>query len=235
MNTDHLIKQMQHVRYFQDLSLKDLQNIIESGQIRRYREDNTIFLEKDDSAGIFVLLSGRVHLCKLSQNGQESIISVIEPVIMFNEVSTLDFGANPVTALAAEDSVVWNACPGSFQQILLQYPDLALGMLRILAARNRILVEHFEDLSFRTVLARSAKLLLQISQGGEIPINRARHSNLEMAARVSTIPEAFSRALGTFKSEGIITATRKQVLIKKADKLRQLAKTGVVLSDNYRG
>jgi len=54
------------------------------------------------------LLSGRVHLCKLGPNGQQQIMAVIEPVIMFNEITVLDGGPNPTMALAVEDCVTWN-------------------------------------------------------------------------------------------------------------------------------
>ena len=55
-------------------------------------------------AGMFVLLAGQVHLRKLGPQGQESILAVIEPVIMFNEVAVLDGGPNLTTAVAAQDS-----------------------------------------------------------------------------------------------------------------------------------
>ena len=103
--------------------------------------------------GMFVLLTGQVHLRKLGPQGQESILAVIEPVIMFNEVAVLDGGANLTTAVAAHDCTVWQIRCDSFQALLARYPMIGLGLLRVLARRNRFLVSQVEDLSFRTVQA----------------------------------------------------------------------------------
>jgi CRP-like cAMP-binding protein len=49
-----------------------------------------LFEESQPGAGLFVLLSGRVHLGKTGPSGQHVILTTIEPVIMFNEVAGLD-------------------------------------------------------------------------------------------------------------------------------------------------
>ena len=157
---------------------------------------------------MFVLLAGQVHLRKLGPQGQESILAVIEPVIMFNEVAVLDGGANLTSAVAAQDCTVWQIGCDSFQALLARYPMIGLGLLRVLARRNRFLVSQVEDLSFRTVQARAAKLLLDLSDTGAQPIDRRKHPNHELAARIATGPEAFSRALNAFKRTGCLTCTR---------------------------
>ena len=39
------------------------------GQIKRFPAGSTIFMEGEPCAGMFVLLSGRVHLCKVGPQG----------------------------------------------------------------------------------------------------------------------------------------------------------------------
>ncbi len=132
---------------------------------------------------------------------------------MFNEVAVLDGGANLTTAVAAQDCTLWQIGCDSFQALLARYPMIGLGLLRVLATRNRFLVSQYEDLSFRTVQARAAKLLLELSLGGSQPIDRRKHPNHEMAARIATGPEAFSRALNAFKRNGCITSTRVAITV----------------------
>jgi CRP/FNR family transcriptional regulator len=175
---------------------------------------------------MFVLLTGQVHLCKLGPQGQESILAVIEPVIMFNEVAVLDGGPNPATAIAIQDCITWNVSCTAFRDLMRRYPQVGLGLLPVLAARNRFLISQYEDLSFRSVLARTAKLLLDLSQYGRQTIQRREHTIYEMAARIATVPEAVSRSLKTFKKDGCIVSTRASITVRQPEALARAAQIG---------
>jgi CRP/FNR family transcriptional regulator, cyclic AMP receptor protein len=208
-----LITQLQRVEHFKRLPAADVRAIVTAGRVRQFAAGETIFAEGEPCAGMFVLLEGRVHLRKLGPQGQESILAVVEPVIMFNEVSVLDGGPNLATAVAVQACRVWQIGGENFQALLGRYPMVGLGLLRVLAARNRFLVSQYEDLSFRTVQARAAKLLLDLSAGGSQPIDRRKYPNHELAARIATVPEAFSRALHVFRRNGCIVCTRTAITV----------------------
>ena len=140
MNMADLIPRMSRLEHFKNLSYSELNTIIEIGQIHRFAAGTRIFLEGDSCSGLYVLLSGQVHLYKNGPQGQENIIAFIKPVIMFNEVEVLDGGSNPVTAVPFTDSTIWRASSERFNLIMERYPKIALGLLPILAARNRLLI-----------------------------------------------------------------------------------------------
>lgn len=229
MDLPLLIKQISSVKHFKHLSVSELKKIILAGKIKNFRKDETIFNEHEPSAGLFVLLNGQVQLCKISQQGQLSILSIIEPVIMFNEVSALDDGTNPVTAISSQNSMLWQIPPDALQQMILDYPTVGLGLLRILAARNRKLVNQFDDLSFRTVLSRTAKLLLELSTCEKKIINRKKHPNYQMAAQIATVPEAFSRCLQTLKKQGVINISPQTIEIIDLNTLIKIAQVEMTL------
>lgn len=221
MDLTNLIKQISRVEHFKHLPVAELKAIILAGSIKHIKQGETLFTAGEPSDGLFVLLSGQVQLCKISVQGQLSIISIINPVIMFNEVSALDEGANPVTAIASLNSTLWQVQAYRLQEIILQYPHLGLGLLKILATRNRKLVALFDDLSFRSVLSRTAKLLLEISTFGENTISRKHHSNQQMAAQIATVPEAFSRSLQTLRKRNCIYCDTQQIkVINKAELIK---------------
>ncbi|MBM3122461.1 MAG: Crp/Fnr family transcriptional regulator [Chloroflexi bacterium] len=218
---DELVALLGRVQHFRGLSESDLRGIIGRGRLRQVPAGGVLFEEGEPSAGLFVLLGGRVHLGKVGPAGQQVILTTLEPVIMFNEVAGLDRGTNPVTAVAADPSRVWQVDGDNLQAILLAYPRLGLGLLQVLARRNRSLLSHVEDLSFRSVAGRAARLLLDLSRDGEQPIDRRRHPNSEMAARIVTAPEALSRSLQAFRREGAISTTRATIHVREASRLRR--------------
>lgn len=220
---DALAERLGAVEHFRGLSHDELYHIISTGVLCSAHKDQVIFVEGQPQSGMYVLLSGQVQLCKLGPQGQLSILNVYEPVIMFNEVAALDRAPNAVTAIALADCLLWKVSPENLEAIILRYPRVGMGMLRVLAARNRQLVYAFEDLSFRTVLARCAKLLLEISADGSQPIDRRRHPNHQLAARIATGPEPFSRCLKAFKCAGAISTSGKHILVLDPGHLREIA------------
>ena len=210
-------------RTFKQLPPKALLDIVTSGRVRRFPAGATIFLEGEPCAGMHVLFSGCVHMCKPGSGGQEQIVGVIEPVIMFNEVAVLDGGPNPVTAVAARDCVTWSVSYDAFHALVNRYPVLGLSLLRVLAARNRALILRCEDLSYRSVPARLAKLLLSLSLDGTVPIPRREHSIHQLSALIGTVPELVSRSLASLRAAGMVTLSRKEIIVCDREALARAA------------
>jgi len=231
---ERLAQRLGNVRHFMKLPLADRLSIILAGQMRLYSANTIIFTEEEPCAGMFVLLKGHVHICKLGPQGQQNIIADIEPVIMFNEVAILDGGPNPYTAIATQNSFAWHISHQAYRKLLERYAkdryiEVALGLLDIMASRYRQLLDSYADLSFLTVPIRVAKLMYELSDNGVEPINRREISINEMAGRIATVPEAISRSLNLLRCQGIINTTRTKITILKP---AELARLGQVDSKN---
>jgi CRP-like cAMP-binding protein len=218
----NLLKRVWHFRH---LSASDLKTIISAGKIKRFKADKFIFQTGESSAGMFVLLAGRVHLSKTGPMGQEQIIATIDPVIMFNEITVIDCGPNPYTAITAKNCITWNIDCQSFQNLVRSYPDpeIGLGLLRVLASRTRLLIDRCDDLSSLPVLARTAKLLLELSSFGKKTIQRSEYPIRELAAHIASVPEVISRSLKQLKEEGCINYNREEIALLDVEKLKELA------------
>ena len=219
-----LADRLRNVAQFNDLPSEALITIVSAGMIKQFARGETIIYEEEPCAGMFVLIEGSVNLCKFGPEGQISILTTLTPVIMFNEVAVLDGGTNPVSAVASSEILVWHINYADFQKILLSYPEVGIALLGILARRNRLLIAHYDDLSFRTVQARLAKHLIDISHQGKKTINRSDHPAKIIAARIVTTPEAVSRTLKVFKLYQIISCTRSEINIKDLKRLQSLAR-----------
>ncbi len=230
-DSPNLLESIRTVRHFHNLNLGQLTTIVSAGRVRRFRAGETIFTETDPSSGMFVLIRGMVHLCKTGPQGQMNIMSVIEPVIMFNEITALDGGVNPTSAIAVKDCLVWQIGYEAFQKLLETIPQVGLSLLRVLATRNRQMIAHYEDLSFRSVVARTSKLLLDLSAYGRHSIDRRQCSIEEMAARIATVPEAISRSLNAIKNTGAIRVSRTEIVVSSSEKLAELAQIGPELGE----
>ncbi len=219
-----LIERLAQVEHFRGLNHADLEAIVLAGRIQHFPKDGLLFLEGEPCAGMFILLEGQVHLWKGYAPGRSMIIATIEPIIMFNEVAALDGGPNPVTARAAQDCLVWRVSSETLQDLLRRLPGVSLGLLRVLARRNRYLVEQCENLS-RPILQRLIRLLLDLSQEGRIPIDRRKYSLEEIANRIATAPEVVSRTLSLLQAQGGIACDRKHIIVLTPLELSELLRS----------
>jgi CRP/FNR family transcriptional regulator, cyclic AMP receptor protein len=227
-----LVQRIGTVSHFKNLSIYDLKNIVTAGQMLYFCESDRIIEEGAPCSGLYVLFVGEVNLVKCGPQGQETIMGVIKPVIMFNEVAVLDGGSNPVSVVAAKDCVTWQISMERFHKLMERYPSMGLSLLKVLAARNRQLISRCEDIAFRTVLARTAKLILELSDNGQKPISRREHSNQELAAKAATVAEPISRSINSLRQSGLIACDRRRITVCSAEGLAELAELNLDLFQN---
>ncbi len=149
------------------------------------------------------------------------LIDELTPVTMFNEVAVLDGGPNAMTAIAARDCVVWQADYTVLLALAERYPQVALGFLPVLAERTRVLISMVTDICFRSVRARTAKLILDLSEWGEQPISRHDHS-IQSARSDLDRARSRQRALSYFREQAYSHLAGDH-LVKRPDQLAALA------------
>jgi CRP-like cAMP-binding protein len=105
------------------------------------------------------------------------------------------------------------------------YPDpiIGLGLLKILASRTRLLINRCDDLASLPVIARTAKLLLDLSSVGKNHIERQEYPIRDLAAHIASVPEVLSRSLKQLKEEGCINYNRHEIIVLDVDHLMELA------------
>jgi len=218
-----LAEMMGRVPHFRNMPMHDLLDIVRAGSIVQKNHEDVIFREYEPCAGLYVLFKGQVHLYKNGPEGQEYILSVLDPVTMFNEVAVLDEGDNPATAIAQGDCTLWKVPCQDFRDLIKKRPQISIGLLTIIARRNRWLISKYEELCFLTVRARTAKLLLEFSRNGELEIDRRELRIQEIAARIFTSAEVVSRTISLLASRGVIDSSRQSITVRDAGALAELA------------
>jgi len=225
--TEKYTRLLSSVSYFKNLSPGELMRVINSGQLKRFQKDKYIYFKGEPSAGMFVLFSGKVHLCNYGCDGQSQIFSTIEPVTMFNEVTAIDGGPNPANAIAVKDCLTWNIGYADFENLVKKFPDpvIGLAMMKVLAGRTRELIDLCGDLSFRTVVSRCAKLILELSGDGANSIDRREFPLSDLSALLATAPESVSRSLSWLDKQGFISTDRTHISVVKPEELLKIVTT----------
>ncbi len=207
-----LLEQLRVLPYFVGLSPDALAEIAQTAVRREYAPGAVVFLEGEFSGSLYYLQFGWLKVVKISPEGREQVLRFLGPGELFNEVGVFIDRPNPATAIALESSGVWLIQREPVRRVLAANPAVLLQVLDNMAGRVAYLAELVADLSLHTVEARLARLLLE--QAREGVVQRQRWSTqVEMAARLGTVPDVLGRALRSLADTGLIALERQQIRI----------------------
>ena len=203
--------------YFQGLRPEEIEAV--RGYIfeRRYDRNEVIIMEGEPCQAAYFVAQGRAKIVKTSEEGREQVLRVMRHGDSFNDVPVFDGGPNPATAVALEETLIWGIPKDRLLELVRNNPKVAENVLRVFSQRLRQLVALVEDLAFRHVTARLAKMLLEHEPEGE-----RRLTQQEMAALVGTAREMVGRGLKALEALGAIKIDRKRIVIVNRDVLRDL-------------
>lgn len=190
---------------------------------RRYRAGQVVLLEGAASSILYVVQSGRLKLFKTSARGREQVLRLLRAGDLFNEVAVFDEGPNPASAQAIEDCSLLLLRRRDLARFVAERPGIALAVIHTLAARLRDALDLVEDLAFRDVTGRVAKILLEDTSGGAVSAPRLTQELL--AGMAGSRREVVGRALKTLRQEGIIRLERGRIQIRDRAALQRLTAT----------
>ncbi|HEX6288625.1 MAG TPA: Crp/Fnr family transcriptional regulator [Herpetosiphonaceae bacterium] len=203
---------------FADLDERALQALARCMCECRYRAGQYLTYEGQPAEALFVVLSGRVRLARTANDGREQVLAVVGSGEVFNMEPLLDGGLTPTTARAMSAVTCLLLPDESLVPLIRQFPDLALVFMRQMAEQLREQAALIEDLGFRSVRARLARLLLNEAANGTAMLTQA-----ELAARAGTVREIVGRTLRQMADEGLVALKRGQVIVLDAMGLQHAA------------
>jgi len=192
--------------------------------VRAYPKDQSILLEGHRPTGLCIVVSGLVRVYRMMADGRMHVHHYIRPHATFNVIAALDGRPNPTSVDAVIDSqIAWLPRLSLLNQ-MTNDPELMQSCLRLLTLQNRELMARIEDLGFRTVPSRLARLLLH--RGGfesEVNIPLDTLSQDEIAAVLGTSREVLGRALRQLYDLGLVRRDGRQYVIVDRAGLEKLA------------
>ncbi len=214
---------LRQIPYFAGLSDPELERTRPLLRGRSFERGGVIILEGEPCEAIYFVKSGRVKVFKTSPEGKEQILKIMKPGDTFNEVPVFDCGPNPASVEALDPTSLYLIRGEDMQRLMQEVPAISRNVIRILASRLRHLVELVEDLSFRHVTGRVAKILLQYARESAASDGGSRLTQQQMATMAGTAREMVGRALKGLEQAGAIRMDKGRIAILNRDVLERLS------------
>lgn len=192
--------------------------------VHSYSKGQSLLLEGHRPTGLPIVVSGLVRVYRMTIDGRLHVHHYLRPYAPFNITAALDGRPNPASAEAVIDSQIgWLPRP-ALTRLLVEDSDLMQACLRLLTLQNRELMARIDDLGFRTVPSRLARLLLH--RGGfesEVNIPLDTLSQDEIAAVLGTSREVLGRAFRQLYDLGLVRRDGRHYVIVDRAGLEKLA------------
>ncbi len=205
--------------YFAALGAEEIERIKKEILEVSFAKCEVLFLEGAPCGGLYIVRSGQIRIFKSSPEGREQVLFLAKHGDTFNDVPVFDGGPNPASASALEPSTV-SIIPKETLLSLLADSPMAVAILQVFARRLRHLTMLVEDLSFRHVVSRLAKTLLELVVTEQEPSPVRRLTQDEMAAMVGTVRDVVGRALKTLEKAGAIKIEGQRILVVDTELLK---------------
>ena len=205
------------VALFSELEAEELARISDAAMNRGLRRGDVLFAEGDEPNELFVVVSGRIALANKSTDGRESVVALMEAGDVFGEMPLFDGLGRSTEARALEPSEVVAIPYAPVQEVYESRPMLLWSVVAMLSGRIRAMNGELADSVFLDVTGRTAKRLLELSEGVDdfiLPVTQE-----ELAGMVGASRERVNKAIASFIRLGWIDQHERKYTILKRDSL----------------
>lgn len=215
-----------NIACFSGLAPSILRRLDEAAHSHQYQAGAVIFNEGTACAGFHVVVEGMVRIYRISPEGRLHTLSLLNPLASFNEVAAVDGHTNPYNAVAVTQSTIIKISHEGLMQLLMSERDLMQNYVQALAHVNREYIERLEDMTFRTIPSRLAKLYLhETTYADQITLTPSKLTQEEIASILGTTREVVGRALRGLFNAGLLRKQGRAIYIADRPGLEHLAET----------
>lgn len=210
------------LRYFAGVEQRQLEVIAPLFSQKVFMKGQPILAEGDRDETLHFVNSGVVKVFKTSPEGKEQIVKIVRPGESFNDVTVFSYGTCPYGAEAlGNPTVIYLIYKANLMPFIEKDSRIARNALEIMAEQERVLLTLVEDLSFKNVVGRVAKILLENME--PLPDGLPKLTQYEMAAMAGTAREVVGRSLKGLEDLGAIRLEKHKIVIIDKGQLNRLA------------
>lgn len=213
------------IPYFHGLPINGIARVQAAAHKHTYQAGAMVFHEGTACAGFHMVADGLVRIYRIAPEGRLHTLNLLRPLSVFNEVSAVDGAPNPFNATAVTDVTLYIIRREKLLHLMSNEPILLKNYVQALAHINREYIERLEDMTFRTIPSRLAKLFLHETTYAEtIAETPTRLTQEEIAAILGTTREVVGRALRNLLNAGLLRKEGRAIYVQDRAGLEFLAK-----------
>lgn len=220
--------EIKDLELFTGIREETLDELNKIGHKMIYKKGEHVFYDKDNIKTIFIVLTGKVALYKISEKAQKRIVFILGRGKIINDV-ILDDLKSSINCEVFEDSEIFCFNREQFIKLMEKDFDLTKAVLNSLAKKVRRLYRQVKNSTPIKIEKRVAAKLWKLGKDYGIDCEKSTLINLNisityLADMFGTPRETISRAVKVLQNEGLIIVKDKKFIIKDREKLAEYFK-----------
>jgi CRP-like cAMP-binding protein len=218
--------ELRRVYLFAGLPEAQLQALIRDMQEHRLMPGDVLFRHGEAAERFFLVRRGLIKLYRLSPEGDEKIIEIMQPGQTFAEAVMFmgKDGRYPVNAEAVMESSVYAFDQKTFLGLLRESQEACFRLLGSMSVRLHQLVNQIESLTLQNATFRLVAYLLDqiprdVKTSGDVLLTTPKGV---IASRLAIQPETLSRILAKLRKGGLIEVEGNHITVRNVQALRNL-------------
>jgi CRP/FNR family transcriptional regulator len=176
-----------------------------------------LFWEGDACDGLYIVKQGSAKIFRLSPQGRQYIVRILQEGDTFAEVPAFDGSTNPVNVEALENCHVWVIDDKKLRDLVSTHPQFAQKVLGNFGRMLRGMVHKVSEMAFYQVTHRLARLIAEMSEERSVP----HWTQEQLASRLGTVREVVARSLKEMERSGAIKIEDRRIQIVDQEIFRQ--------------
>jgi CRP/FNR family cyclic AMP-dependent transcriptional regulator len=199
--------------------------------ILEYKKGQMIYNQNQPSTSIFLIIEGRIKVCRLGDDGHQVVVDIYQPDEFFGESALLNLPHRCEQATAVENTKLMAWSTAEIEDIIMKRPRLSVALLQILVQRTIDFTHRIESFSVDNIARRLARSLIRFSErqgtvedDGSVRMTPFTHELLSQY--VGTSREIVTHYMNQFRLQGYLKYSRKGIILYREafrDWLRQNA------------
>jgi CRP-like cAMP-binding protein len=134
MSLNRAVQVLQEMPLFRNIDLKRLRVVAMMGETQAYRSQERLFEKGDEGDAAFIIIDGEVEVLVPVDGGEQSVAILGEGEI-FGELAVICDQARSTAIAARSELEVLRLDRNVVLNLMREFPDISLEMVRILAQR----------------------------------------------------------------------------------------------------
>ena len=220
---DDLQTVVRDLPFFDGIGDEAVEDLVEMAVCHEYPKNNILFYQGDAAGTVYMVVSGRVKITLMNEEGKEVIVSSVGPGGLFGVISALDGSPRPANAITAEPSRLAKFDDEAFLSWLDRERTMQRVLLSEMGQRVRQAYARIGEHALMGVKERLLSALLDIAdregepEPGEETIVFTRPTHQELANRIGSSREVVSRQLKELLESDLLQAEGRVIRISEAD------------------
>jgi CRP/FNR family cyclic AMP-dependent transcriptional regulator len=184
--------------------------------------------EHEATERMMILLSGRVKVCRTSEDGHDLLLSIRDPGDVLGELAAIDDEPHIATVTALEPVTALVASTRAFRAHLESTPRVAVALLEVIVRRFRETTIKRSQSAESDTMGRVAARILELSERYGTPTDNGTAiempiSQEELAQWTGASRAGVAHALQAMRELGWLTTHRRQIAVTDLEALHKRA------------